>query len=555
MMFGLIKPEYYSEKIKCIEATWKLIKSLKLRVSYTAVKEKLEQHPDYPSLLSIADCLDGFNVNTLGLKLAYEKLSTLHTPFISLHENKQGEYYNIVYSIKDEQIKIWNNNLYKDITIAKEAFTKDWTGKLLLVEATPISQEPIADYNQNILKQRKKKWTISLAILLAMIFFISPLITFDWNGTVYGIVYPLYYFLKIFGLIISTLLLWYEIDNHNPFLQQICTGAGEKSSCNSVLASKSAKLLGIISWSEIGFAYFFSGIIALILYGLGGFHQKLLSALSIVSLAYIPYSLYVQYKVIKKWCPLCLVVQTILLLEGIIGIYLVRTYPFSLSNLPFNNGTALLSLTFLFFAPLIIWSIISETFKKAKESQFATSALSRIKNDPAIFNALLEKQEELGELSKNLGVLIGDENARHRIVKICNPHCGPCAKMHVKLEKLLEQVKDVSVQIIFNTPLNTKDHRYLPTKHLLAIDNSSIANHSLHQALDDWYTAPLKQYDAFAEKYPVDNLEDERLDACIKTMSDWCNHHNIAATPTVFINGFKLPKNYSIDELEYILKY
>ena len=393
-----------------------------------------------------------------------------------------------------------------------------------------------------------------LAILLAIIFFISPLISYDWNLTVYGIVYPLYYFIKLLGLIISILLLWYEIDNHNPFLQQICTGAGEKSSCNSVLASKSAKLLGIISWSEIGFAYFFSGIFALIFYGLGGFHQKLISALSIVSLVYIPYSLYVQYKVIKKWCPLCLVVQTILLLEGIAGIYLLTLNPFSLLNILFDNVTALLSLAVLFISPLVIWSIIADTIKKAKESQFATSALSRIKNDPAIFNALLEKQEELGELPKNLGIVIGDENSRHRIVKICNPHCGPCAKMHVKLEKLVEQVKDLSVQIIFNTPINTKDRRYLPTKHLLAIANSSKANHLLHQALDDWYTAPVKQYDAFAEKYPIDYFEDETLDSSIKKMSDWCNQNKIIATPTVFIDGYKLPKNYSIDELAYILK-
>lgn len=554
MMFGLIKLEYYSEKLKCVEATWKLIKTLKLSISYLAVKEKLEQHPDYPSLLSVADCLNSFNVNTLGLKFGYEKLGTLPTPFISLHENKQGEYYNIVYSLNNEKLMIWDNNLYKDTTITKEVFTKDWTGKLLLVEASLISQEPITEYKQNILKQQKGRWTIVLAIILAILFFISPLIAFNWNGTVYGIVSPLYYFLKLLGLIISFLLLWYEIDNHNPFLQKICTGAGEKSSCNSVLASKSAKLLGIISWSEIGFAYFFSGILVLFIYGLGGVHQKLLSALSIVSLVYIPYSLYVQYKVIKKWCPLCLLVQIIILLEGITGIYLIRTNPVSLMNMLFNNGSSLLSFAILFITPLVIWSILSEIIKKAKESQFAFSALSRIKNDSVIFNALLEKQEELGELPKSLGVFIGDENARHRIVKICNPHCAPCAKMHVKLEKLLDQVKDVSVQIIFNTPLNNKDRRYLPTKHLLAIANSSKTNHSLHQALEDWYTSPQKQYEAFAENYPIDNLEDEKLDTCIKAMSDWCNFHKISATPTVFIDGFKLPKNYSIDVLAYILK-
>jgi hypothetical protein len=119
----------------------------------------------------------------------------------------------------------------------------------------------------------------------------------------------------------------------------------------------------------------------------------------------------------------------------------------------------------------------------------------------------------------------------------------------------LAHVIDVTIQIIFNTLLNPTDRRYLPTKYLLAIANSSKDNHLLNKALDDWYTAPVKLYDVFAEKYPIGNFEDEKLDTCIKTMSDWCNQYKIMATPTVFIDGYKLPKNYSIDELAYILKY
>ncbi|MDO8997841.1 MAG: thioredoxin domain-containing protein [Sediminibacterium sp.] len=76
----------------------------------------------------------------------------------------------------------------------------------------------------------------------------------------------------------------------------------------------------------------------------------------------------------------------------------------------------------------------------------------------------------------------------------------------------------------------------------------------MHQALDVWYTAPIKQYEDFAKKYPLEFFEDENLDSGIKTMSDWCNQNKIIATPTVFIDGYKLPKNYSIDELAYILK-
>lgn len=122
------------------------------------------------------------------------------------------------------------------------------------------------------------------------------------------------------------------------------------------------------------------------------------------------------------------------------------------------------------------------------------------------------------------------------------------------MDKLLEEVDDIAVQIIFNTPLNTKDKRYAPTKHLLAISKSSGNEQVLHNALDDWYKAPIKEYDVFAKKHATIFLENKVYDKEIKAMYDWCNDNKISATPTIFIDGFKLPKNYSIDELAYILK-
>ncbi|RZS95835.1 hypothetical protein BC751_1383 [Cecembia calidifontis] len=72
------------------------------------------------------------------------------------------------------------------------------------------------------------------------------------------------------------------------------------------------------------------------------------------------------------------------------------------------------------------------------------------------------------------------------------------------------------------------------------------------QALDDWYLPERKEYETFAAKYPM-NGELKAQESCIKDMLNWCELENISYTPTIFINGYELPKAYSIEDLKYIL--
>jgi uncharacterized membrane protein/thiol-disulfide isomerase/thioredoxin len=391
-----------------------------------------------------------------------------------------------------------------------------------------------------------------LVASLIVLFVAMPLLFNNWrvNTNVFN---AIYFIFKLIGLGASVLLLWYELDKHNPFLQQICTGAGKKSSCNAVLESKYAKFLGLFTWSEIGFAYFFTGTFLMLIFGLAANGIFLLMILSISALIYIPYSIYYQYFKIRIWCPLCLLIQGVLLVEGLLSIYTISTID-SLPGLLFNNINLALLFGSIFAFTIISWEFAAQKIKKAKEAAFAIGALSRIKNDPQIFTALLEKQKQIENLPDNLGIIIGNPNAATKIVKVCNPYCGPCAKAHAKLHKLLEQLNDLSVQIIFNTPLNTADRRYQPTRHLLAIAESAELNKSLHIALDNWYGAEVKDYNRFAEAYPIPSTLHGDFDKSIEHMYNWCIANKITATPTMFINGYQLPKNYKIDEIAYILK-
>ena len=61
------------------------------------------------------------------------------------------------------------------------------------------------------------------------------------------------------------------------------------------------------------------------------------------------------------------------------------------------------------------------------------------------------------------------------------------------------------------------------------------------QALDDWYLAEKKDYDAFALKYPMNGELQQQKDKII-AMREWCDAMKIRATPTIYINGQELPE-------------
>lgn len=143
-----------------------------------------------------------------------------------------------------------------------------------------------------------------------------------------------------------------------------------------------------------------------------------------------------------------------------------------------------------------------------------------------------------------------NENAKYEITKVCNPYCEPCAKAHRAMENLLESGK-VNLRIIFTATVNEDDHRSKPVRHFLAI-NAKGNNVKTRKALNQWYNHKNKDYARFAKDYPVGKILLQQ-DKSINAMSAWCISEKIAYTPTIFINGFKLPNEYSINDLEEIL--
>jgi thiol-disulfide isomerase/thioredoxin len=258
------------------------------------------------------------------------------------------------------------------------------------------------------------------------------------------------------------------------------------------------------------------------------------------------FSVYYQWRVVKQWCVLCLAVQA-LLIAGIINVLANRLYaPMYEITLP------ILAQAFLLYAlPLLVWFTIRSFLLKLREAKNIKRDYLRLKFNTEIFVTLLRKQKQVNVPADSLGIDLGNPEAKNILIKVCNPYCGPCARAHPEIEKLLEEIPDLRVKIIFNATNHDHDTRGKPVKHLLALSAMN-DQHTIRKALDDWYLADKKDYEAFAGKYPLNGLLQQQ-DKKIAAMRGWCDEMGIEYTPTFFLNGYQVPGTYSIADLKYFL--
>lgn len=519
-----------------IKATIKLLKLLKVKVTNTTVNETLQNHPDWPSMLCISDSLKKWNIpNGVG-QIELANIDHLPTPFI-VHTNNRENPLAIVTQVTDTAIYHYQKKHKKIIIENRETFLKKWYGVYLIAEPTEHSGE--ANYKANKQKELLKKIVPAIAIATLLFFSLIGL----KNSATNTIGIYMQYFILLAGVVVSTLLLWYEIDKSNPFLQKVCRGIA-KGNCNAILTGKAAKVFSWLSWSEVGFFYFTGSLLALLFIpnAIG-----VLAWLNIIALPYTLFSVYYQWRVAKQWCVLCLAVQALLLL-GATNV-VANNFVVGLQN--FSPSTIIYPLA-LFAMAALIWYSIKPFVLKLQEAKTIKRQYLRLKFNSEIFDTLLKKQKQITIPTNDIGINIGTPAATNTIIKVCNPYCGPCATAHPKIDALIEQNKNINAKIIFTTANNETDKGIKPVKHLLAVAAQN-SEQKTKQALDDWYLAEKKEYDFFATKYPM-NGELEQQGYKIEAMAKWCNETDITFTPTVFINGYQLPDAYSIEDLEYFLQ-
>lgn len=360
------------------------IQQLGIPVTGRTIQKNITQNPYYPSLYSLSNTFDKYQIENAAFKIDEQQLMEMPTPFIAFTNTVLLNSDWVVVTKIDGDKLTYTTNGKKSKTVSKADFILGWKNVVFAANADEKCGDP--DYAITLKAeklQQNKKLALAFAASAILIVLIANFISASKNVLAASSII----LLNLAGLFVTTLLLIYDIDKTNTFVKNICT-AGNKTNCDAVLNSKASKIFGI-SWSEAGWFYF-AGTTLFLLFPFGEFSNKLsfIAIAYTISATYIPFSIYYQYKVIKQWCPLCLVTQVVLLLQllwAVIFFWQTTSYILNLQYFIF--------FILCLFLPVIIWYTLKPILLKAKQAPEFEAAHKRLLYNPDIFNGLLQQQK------------------------------------------------------------------------------------------------------------------------------------------------------------------
>ena len=521
----------------------KFLDHIAVPVTLHALQEKFDEHPDNGTLLSIMDVLQQFTIDSEPVhKVGLSEFHKLSVPFLAVIKVEEKVAFTFIYEMNDAHVNYYNHKTGKEQVTDTAAFRKIYTGTILLVEKNVFSGE--RNYPAQLKKEnRQLAARIFSNSLLPLCFIVSSAFSFARYGaaSMSAIVFTLFSYL---GMIFAGLLVLHDIDGKNSAVHQICSFS-KKTNCSSVLDSGASKIWGI-SWSTIGFVYFSGGLLCLLLssaYDLPVLF--VVSWLNVFSLPYTIFSLYYQYRVVKQWCPVCLAVQGVLISQFVTA--WAGGFHTQWPQAEILGSLAMLLLV-SFSIPVIGLCLVVPAWKKMERARADKKDLYSLKHNADLFEALLSQQKKITMPAAGLGIFLGASKSQNKLIKVTNPFCTPCAKVHPEIENLIENL-DVEVQIIFAISDSDNDDKAMPARHLLAIAEQGNEELTKH-ALSDWYLPEKKDYTLFSSRYPMSGSLQKQSEK-IQAMRKWCVQNGITGTPTFFINGHPLPEMYSVADLKF----
>ncbi|WP_035562381.1 vitamin K epoxide reductase family protein [Hymenobacter sp. IS2118] len=514
-----------------------LLRLSQVRVTRATLQEKLWQHPDFPTLTALSDTLDEFRVENMAAHLTADQLPEIPLPALA-YLSSEGGFFAPVRATAANTVEWWHNKWgwQKDSTAQ---FSQKWNGVMLLIEPTERSGE--AGYAQSRKKQLVKSLRIPFVVL-------SLLVCLGvWAGVsqlpVAGA--PQYYvllLLKLAGLLVSSLLVWYSLDADNVFLRSLCQ-LNSRTSCSSVLNTPAAQLFGWLSWAEVGLLYFSGGLLSLLLFRANpSALYPLLFVFSIASLPYTVWSVYYQWRRVRQWCVLCLAVQALLWLEFGVQFYFQRQISWPATFGPAETGLLVAG----FLLPAAVWAFIKPTWAKALRVEGLQQSLQKIKFDQGYLESLGRRARTLPPIFTGMRVpTLGNADAPHTLIVVTNPTCALCARVHSEIEALMAELEDVCCQFIIAV-----EHRPGDAGDAVACRVLSRSHEEMPLALHQWYETP--RLAEWLKKTPGPGEEDGTNQ--VELHQRWCELAGVDTTPTIFFNGVDMPRHFAVVEFRKLIK-
>ncbi|MFD2919825.1 vitamin K epoxide reductase family protein [Terrimonas rubra] len=502
--------------------TWKWLKTLGLRIDKSFVEREITTHPDYPAIVSVADFLDSYDFSYQAVTADRENFNEMQYPLLAHVKEPDGNAYLTIVSKTEEWYR------HTDLLL-------NWSGIVLFPEKKENWKNIVNNINYD--QYRESIVLLLFIVLTSYSTYRMPVLN-----------YAIFCLLSLGGIVISWLTFKTELGYQNQIVKQVCNSLGSAGSCDNVMKSPQAKGIWNITPSVAGLGWFVTQWVLLMLAAYLSNFDIFYSVyfVSLIGIAVSGWSIYIQKIVLRQWCALCMGIVAVLILQAAI----------SFSGLFAQLNTITIfqsSLAIYLFVFMVIVLLVIQPIKKMLESCNQNKRLSielrRWKTDTKVFTGLLEQNAEADCTTWEDEILIGNLSASIKILIICNPYCGPCAKAHRKLDALIDRYPDdINMSVRFAVHSNSDNPATNAVRMLLQAHKQKRFNDK--DILNDWFDRMIEEK-IWIEKYICeDKFENDEL---LLKHEQWSNAVNISFTPTIFINGRQMPKQYTVDELIILL--
>ncbi len=492
---------------------------------------QMRSHPEFPSLLSVADTLEYFGIKNNIVHLSISDIELLPKRFVvllsglidqvpinllCLIEKRDGKYFDVSSKIPEE--------------IDNKSIITRWQNVVLLIE------------NQNVeeVKTIKNKflWILPLLFGLTFLLILSLL-----RGNLES---KLFFFFPIIGILFSIAALKNLFGVKNELIAGFCN-ITTSTNCSSIIDSNKWKIFKILNFSDLAVLFFASQLLGYFIFLLNGTLDLFFSIQKILllsSIFVIFLSLYYQKFVEKKWCPICLIIIVIILSE-LSYIFLALKFSFEVTFL------SIILLGFTFFGVSLVWSLLKSILIKNKElKEFQIKANRFIRNYKLFKNNLKESRKiEIFDSP----IKLGNKECKIVITIITNPFCGYCKRVHEILDSILEKhYEEIQINLIIKTEIEKEiGANKLFFESLLEIYFKQGAEIFV-KSLNEWFLN--KNIDEWLQKFAIKEVYSiMKTNSIYHSKSDWCRSNGINYTPAIFINGYEYPDSYDRQDLPFFI--
>jgi len=363
---------------------------------------------------------------------------------------------------------------------------------------------------------------------------VASLITIYLNN--YSVLESIFLLLSLIGVFITIEIIKVYFQENNVSESKFCS-IKEEFSCTETIKSKNYAFSKYIEFVDLPVIYFVSIFFGLIF---SIITINSIGLLSTFSLPAIIYSLYIQKKVLKKWCLLCLVISLLLITNSFLYWY-------------FEIGFKIVTIKEIVWmvSILSVWIFIKKLLFNQEENKNKVNILLRFKRNEAVFNAIsldVLDNEELVRISK---ITIGNTNAPNTLLLFISPSCPHCHAAFKEAYEIIEKYSnDIKLEIAYNLNIDNTENPYLD----IAKTTMQLYNQEKDyiQALKDWHLDHL-EIEVWKKKWLQAKkilAENEQLEKQFQ----WCLKNEFNYAPVKIFNGKLVPQHYEINELFYFFK-